>query len=162
MTSRTIACLLGVSAALVVGVGCMGQSKQAARELPRHTVVSQGLGLTLVLPNRQFTTGQTIQARVIAENLTSQPITINSPTGALVVMRLLRHTGLFWQDVRSFPESTTMVLTTWTLRGGQQREFIVSLRVEPNWPTQEVLRLTAELNGRNEQQTGLDIVINPR
>jgi len=47
-----------------------------------------------------------------------------------------------------------MVASPWALKAGQSRKFVMNLPVEADWPTEEPLKLTVELNGRADVVVG--------
>ena len=149
------ACLLLTTAMLV---GCAGSGADLR---PVNTVEVDGLSVSVEILKRDFNIGETFVATVTAENRTKMPIEIIARTGAPVYMRLWRHTGLTWQEVKRYPEAATMVMSPWTLAPGDRRVFARQLVVEPDWPTAELLRLTAELNGRDEVAPALVIEVHP-
>lgn len=151
------ACVLLLTTAMLVG--CANASRVDLR--PINTVEVDGLSVSVEIPKRNFNTGETFVATVTAENRTKMPIEIIARTGAPVYLRLWRHTGLTWQEVKRYPEAATMVMSPWTLAPGDRRVFVRQLLVEPDWPTAELLRLTAELNGRDEVAPALVIEIHP-
>ena len=150
---------LSVAAAIVaIAAGCGPQKIDAT---PVNTVEVDGLSVSLELPDRQFRTGQQARAVVVARNLTDRPIPIDARTGAPVYIRILRFTGISWEDVKRYPEAATMVMSPWTLDAGAQRTFVMNLTVEPDWPTGEIIRITAGLNGREEASPGLAVEVMP-
>ena len=143
-------------AATVALAGCEGQ-KVAPR--PANSVEINGLAVTIDVPNRSFTVGEQFKVTVTAHNTTKQPMRIPAGSGAPVYVRLWRYTGLAWEEVKRYPESAVMIMRPWSLAPGQKRTFAMQLAVEPDWPTGEVLRITAELNGRAEVAPGVTVEV---
>ena len=148
---------------VVVGLGgCMGPAggpAQNSRVI--NSVESDGLVVTIELPKRVFAVGEEFAVGVTARNITSRPIIINSASGAPIYARLLRHTGLNWEQVKRYPKTETMLMNAWRIEPGSQRSFVLTLTVEPDWPTGELLRLTAEVNGISDLSAGVALQIAP-
>ncbi len=117
---------------------------------PGNSLQADGLIVHMSLPRRDFILGQHVEVTITAANTTKQPIRFNANSSALVIVRLFRHAGTHWEFVRQYPESAAMLMSPWQLEGGAQRVFRLKLPVEPDWPSNERLRLTGELNGRDD------------
>jgi hypothetical protein len=111
-------------------------------------VESKGLGLRVEVDRPRLAVGERLDVMVAVRNRTSRPMEIVADTGALVYLRLWRFDGLNWVEVRRYPQAATMVVTAWQLPAGGHRAWRLDLPVEPDWPSFEPLRLSAELNGR--------------
>jgi hypothetical protein len=106
-----------------------------------------------------FHVGERFRITVTATNLTDRPLRIDARTGAPVYVRLSRFTGLYEEEFRAYPQAAIMIMSAWTLRGGQSKAFPIELTVEPDWPRGEAIRLAAELNGRPDVQPVVVITI---
>jgi len=113
----------------------------------RSSVQTDGLSVSIEIPKRVLDLGEDLQVIVAAANVTGRPIRIIADTRALVYVKIWRHTGLDWEEVKRYPQAATMVMTPWSIEGGSERRFVMLLTVEPDWPTGEVLAMTGELNG---------------
>jgi len=131
---------------LLLASGCVGQGDVASS--PFSVAGQKDLKLTLRMPWRTVAIGERIEVVVTAENTSDEPIELVSRSGASVHLRIWRYTGLAWQQVKRYPEATTMVTTVWSIDPGSQRRFVIPITVEPDWPTGEVVAMTAELDGR--------------
>jgi len=109
-----------------------------------------GLQVGMKLPKTGFVTGETFNVVVTAKNVSDEPVTIDAASGSQVYVRIHRYTGMTWDEVKRYPETATMLMKPWTLQPGQQQSWKLMIPVEPDWPTAEGLRITAELNGRPE------------
>jgi len=109
---------------------------------------SNGLILKVRINRRYCVRGQTIRLTITAINTSKKDVHIPADTGALVYAKLWRHTATGWELVKRYPQSMVMVASPWILKAGQSRKFVLNLPVESDWPTEEPLRLTVELNGR--------------
>lgn len=118
------------------------------------TVSAEGKGLWLEMriPDRYFVRGDTIPVAVVARNTTEEDLVIQANSGALVYLRLARHTGLAWEEIKRFPAAAIMVTRQWKLPAGGSHKVLMNLDVTADWPTGEPLKLTAELNGRGDVQ----------
>jgi len=146
-----------VSLALLAAGGCAEKPK--LDDLATNAVEADGLKVQIQLPGRQFQTGQMLRVNITAINTTKKPIEIHSPTGAPVLVRVLRHTMLAAEQVRVYPRSATANILSWTLPAGQCRNFALRVPIEPDWPVEEVLHVTAELNGYGKAAPGVFIVV---
>lgn len=140
----------------VIFLGC-GQQNLSVH--PANTVKTDGLEVSLDVPKRNFKPGETFRVKLTARNTTKDPMRILATTGAPVYVRIWRHTGLGWEEVKRYPRAATMVMSPWTLEPHSVRSFVMQLTVEPDWPTAEALRITAELNGRREAAPGVTIEV---
>ena len=77
-------------------------------------------------------------------------MTIRADSGALVYVRLWRHTGTAWEEINRFPAAAVMAVREWKLPAGGSHKVVMNVDVTPDWPTGEPLKLTAELNGRSD------------
>lgn len=139
-------------------IGCNG----AEVPLGSDSAEAAGLMVRIQAPKTTFLTGEEFKVVVVARNTTHKPMRIDATTGAPVYLRIWRHTGLGWQQVRRYPQVATMVMNPWTLKPRSERRFELNLVVEPDWPTNEALLLTAELNARGDVVPSIFIGIVPR
>ena len=130
---------------LLAAVGCAPSGLDV--DEAKNVAEADGLRVQVQLPGRYFKTGQKIRVAVTATNTTGKPIEIHSPTGAPVLVRITRQTLLSPEQVRVYPGSATANILSWTLPAGQSRTFVLRVPVEPDWPVEELLHLSAELNG---------------
>ena len=152
-----IAFLSMVFPAVLAAAGC------ARSELDTDTasnfVQSGGLKVQIQLPGRYIKAGDNLRVAVTATNTTGKPISIHSPTGAPVMVRIFRHTMLAREQVQLYPRSTTSNILSWTLPARQSRTFVLVVPVEPDWPVGEILHVSAELNGYGELAPAVAIVV---
>ena len=149
---------LVMSAALVLSAaGC--PKKEVVDPTPTNEVTVDGLQVTIEMPKRDYQVGEEFLVVVTAANTTGRSIKIVSRTGAPVYLRIWRHTGLDWEEVKAYPEAATMLMTTWTLNKKSARRFALPLTVEPDWPAGEILAVSAELNGREDVSPRLTFLV---
>lgn len=147
---------------------CQSEAPAPSRPAPPPTNATtatdhaDGLALTLDLPAETFRTGETFQARIVARNTTDKDIDIQARSAAPVYLHVNAHDGVSWKRVETYPQAAAMVLSDWPLPAGQERTFTRTLRVEPSWPTGKLLRLQAELNGRDDVNPFVTIEVLPK
>jgi hypothetical protein len=141
--------------AAMVLAGCNGDGSDKIMTGPVNAVEADGLGATLTIPTRNYRIGDKVPASITVTNTTDEPATIRATTGAPIYLHVERWTGLAWEPVLTFPEAAIMVMSPWTLKPGASRTFEMTLTVEPDWPTNEMLRLVAEVNGRPQLRPAL-------
>jgi len=98
---------------------------------------------------------------VKAVNTTGSPVEIQSPTGAPVLVRIMRASMASYEQVRVYPGSATANILNWTLPARATRTFKLMVPVEPDWPVAEVLYVSAELNGYPKYNPGLAVIVEP-
>lgn len=144
--------------AALIPIGC----NAAKVDLSSESAEAGGLAVRIEAPKTTFLRGEEFKVAVVARNTTQKPMRIDAVTGAPVYLRIWRYTGLGWEQVKRYPQVATMVMNPWTLEPRSERRFELNLVVEPDWPTNEALRLTAELNGRGDVVPGILIAVVPR
>jgi hypothetical protein len=117
------------------------------------------LRLELQVSDHELAVGDTFTVHATARNTGAEPIGITARSGALLIVRIWQETPVGWTTVKRYPEAAIMVIQPWTLAPGEQRAFEMKLTVGKDWPTAETLRLSAELNGRNDVRATTDIRI---
>ncbi len=152
---RIVVWLLVIFLGVVAGAGCNGSPVGTAR--PGQTVEMDGLEISLEVPKRNLVGGERFNVLITARNKTDEPMEISARSGAPVFVRVFRYTGLTWREVKHYPQAAIMVMSPWTLPARGQRTFAMNLTVEPDWPTGELLRITGELNGRDEVSPGVTV-----
>jgi len=126
-----------------------------------NIVKGKGLDVSIRLPKRQWKTGETMVLEVKAVNTTGSPVEIHSPTGAPVLVRIMRRSRMSYEQVRVYPGSATANILNWTLPAGGERTFKLMVPVEPDWPVAEVLYVSAELNGYPRHNPSLAVIVEP-
>jgi len=147
--------------ALVLFGGALAAGCQGQKPIPvaSNTRELAGLAVSLELPKRQFVQGEQFNVVITARNMTKRPIQIVAQSGAAVHVSIRRHNGLSWQEVKRYPQAALMVMRPWTLDAGVERSFMMQLTVEPDWPTDEPLQITGQLNGRFDPQPAVTIEV---
>jgi len=139
--------LLPIAGLLLASAGCPPPGSTPGGPTA-HTASAKGLVVEMILPRHSFYRGQIIPIRVVARNTTGRDMVIEADSGALVYIAVWRRATGAWERVRRYPEAAVMVVRPWKLQAGQAHTFPMNVKVAPDWPTGELLRLTAELNGR--------------
>jgi hypothetical protein len=135
-----------------------GMASQAAA----NVVKGKAMNVSISLPRRQWKVGETIAVEVVAVNTTGSPVDIASPTGAPVLVRIMRPSRMSFEQVRVYPASATSNILNWTLPARGSRTFKLMVPVEPDWPVAEALYVSAELNGYPQYSPSVAITIEPR
>ncbi|MBI5722879.1 MAG: hypothetical protein HZA50_02895 [Planctomycetes bacterium] len=126
-----------------------------------NSVQQSGLLLTLTVPETRLISGNTVVPELTVKNTTDKKITIPAVGSSPVFARIYRKTINFWDEVKHYPQTGTVVMNNWELGPGQEKKFSLTLPVEPDWPTSEPLKLTMELNGLPKAAPAVDIWITP-
>lgn len=153
---------LAVAAAgalLLAGCNWMDRNRPVAARPEVSSDEHAGVRVELRLPKRLYETGEPVDAEIAVTNTTKQPITIVARTGAPVYLNVKRHTDIGWEQVKEYPQAATMVITPWTLEGGQTRRFELSPTIRPDWPTNEPLRVEAEVNGWSKASPAIVVTV---
>ncbi len=138
--------LAAAAALLSAAGGCPApQETVGLRAVPRIVAEARGLEVSLVLPKYSFYRGEEIPLKVAVRNTTRRDVVITAHSGALAYVGL-------WQlrperQILRFPQAAILVVKQWTLPAGESRSFPLNLQVTPDWPTGELMRLMAEING---------------
>lgn len=113
------------------------------------------LTVTLKTAQRNVVRGDTLCVNVVISNTDKKEcVAITATTGAPVYVKLYRKTAVGWEEVHRYPENAAQIVTTWTLGPLESRSFPMNLKVEPDWPTNEPLRLEVVVNGRPKLTAG--------
>jgi len=139
--------------------GCGAQEAPRIHLSETNAVESGGLAVSIRLSKEAFTVGEKVSVLLKAYNLTNRPISIEAASGALVFVKIWRHTGLGWEQLKCYPQSAVMALNPWTLAPRSERNFSLQLTVEPDWPVGELVRITGELNGWPDASAGVIIEV---
>ncbi|MCD4699075.1 MAG: hypothetical protein K8R91_00680 [Phycisphaerae bacterium] len=138
---------------LVVGllsaVGC-----QRPDEITWRAQADDGLVVTADVPRHNYVRGDTVDINVKVCNTSGRDIAIPADSGALVYATLWRRTTIGFEQVKRYPQTAVMVAAPWILSGRKTYKCTLNLPVEPDWPTSEPLKLTVELNGRDDVVAG--------
>lgn len=150
------ALIIGCCAAFLVA-GCAPAAVDANGET--NVAKSADLAVSLTIPKRSYCVGETMQVVVTVANLTGQPKTIAATTAAPVQFVLTRETQRYNPVVKKYPQFAAPAMSPWTLAPGQVRSFEQTLTVEPDWPREELLRLTANIAGRPDAAPSLVLIV---
>ena len=155
-------CALVAAASLIVlAGGCVSEQGIDSAKVS-NLAAGGGLQVRVDLPSRYYQTGDTVHVAVTATNQTGKAIEIHSPTGAPVLVRLTRQTLLHSEEIHVYPTSATTNILSWTLPAGRSVTWDLMVPVEPDWPVNEILYLSAELNGYPALAPNIVIMVKPR
>ncbi len=157
----SLICLLCVS--LLPAVGCQPDNGDLVSDSQVISNIARGKGLdvSISLPKRDWKIGETMTMEVTAVNTTGSPVEIHSPTGAPVLVRIMKRSMMSYEQVRVYPGSATANILNWTLPARGTRKFKLMIPVDPDWPVAEVLYVSAELNGYPKYNPSLAIIVQP-
>jgi hypothetical protein len=151
---------VGVASLILLAGGCV-QKPQIATDKVTNNVATKGLKVQVELPTRDFHTGDTIPVTVVVTNTTGKPIDVCSPTGAPVLVRITRETLMHPEEIHVYPNSATTNILSYTIPAGEMWKKVLMVPVEPDWPVNEILFLSAELNGYPAMAPNLAIMVKP-
>ncbi len=140
-------CMFVTILAAFLAAGCSAQP-QTAVTANAATAVSNGLALSVEIDKSCFVVGDKVSIKLTARNTTDHPIRITAPNSSPYLICVWKDNSLAWERILTYPKAAMMVINPWTLEANSERTFFVSVPVEPDWPTNELLRLSCELNGR--------------
>jgi len=151
-------------AMVALAAGCTADQDITAGG-PTSQVVSQVQGknmtISVSLPKRDWQVGETIPVTVTAVNTTDRAVSVVSPSGAPVLVRVMRASKGSFEQVRLYPGSATSNVVNWTLPARGSRTYKLMVPVEPDWPMVEPLRLSAELNGTPQHSPAVTVTVLP-
>jgi len=127
-----------------------------------NRVEGKGMTISIRLPKRDWRIGETVPVEVTAVNTTASAIDVVSPSGAPVLVRVLRPSKGSFEQVRVYPSSATSNIINWTLPARGKRTYKLMAPVEPDWPVAEPLRISAELNGYPQHSPSVTITVRPK
>ncbi|NQU76345.1 MAG: hypothetical protein HQ546_08555 [Planctomycetes bacterium] len=167
MKVKTHTILLIIVAAGLVPPGC-GWRNWFSRS-PSQTQLSTGkaiggdLSTTVMVDRRIARIGDKLDISLMAENTSSDPIPVEADTTAPMLVTVWRYNmANGWQRAKVYPEVSITQRSAWVLQRHEKRKFFMTVPVEPDWPTLELLRITAELNGRPDVRPFVLIEISPQ
>jgi uncharacterized protein (DUF58 family) len=152
---------LVVAASLILLAGGCVNQQQVGPEPVKNFAEAKGLKVQVELPARNFQTGQTIPVTVRVSNTTGKPIEVTSPTGAPVLVRITRESLMHPEEIHVYPTSATTNILSYTIPAGEAWKKVLMVPVEPDWPVNEIIYLSAELNGYPAMAPSLAIMIKP-
>ncbi len=158
----SLICLACVSLLTVAGCQPEMDMSGAASQAATKVVKGKAMDVSIRLPKREWTVGDTIPVDVAAVNTTGAPVDIASPTGAPVLVRIMRPSKMSFEQVHVYPTAATSNILNWTLPAKGTRTFKLMIPVEPDWPVAEILYISAELNGYPQHSPSVAITVQQR
>ena len=155
-------CLLVCAAVgLLVVVGCA--PPPSPLEDPGMAVARHGpLAIGIAVSPKEPAPGQNITVTVAVENRGRHPETIVHAGSARVLLTVSRLGLVGWDEIRTYPRARAMLLHSYELKPGASFTESVSVRVDPDWPVGELLRVRARLSGRDEVAVAEFVTVRPR
>lgn len=139
--------------ALLAVIGCAQKpmASPPAGQLSNH-VTSGDLSARLVVDKPVAVVDNSFQVWLSVTNMGKTPVPVLADSTAPMIVTLWRYTPTGWERFREFPQSAVRRSVSWQLHPGQTRDFHMTVPVTPDWPMTDLLKLTAEMNGRPEAQ----------
>jgi len=157
----SVICLACLSLLMVAGCESKMDAYGSASPVAANVVKGKDMAVSIRLPKRQWKIGETMPVEVAAVNTTGSPIDIVSPTGAPVLVRIMRPSRMSFEQVHVYPTGATSNILNWILPAKGGRTFKLMVPVEPDWPVAELLYVSAELNGYPQNSPRVAITVEP-
>lgn len=160
---RLLACVLVAMGCSVTGCAEPEAPPPAVGE--RFEMVRrETLAVQMGSAQRAVQVGETLEVtiRAMVDQDAKAPVQIVAPTGAKAQVEVQYHTGLGWETVKRYPQAATQQIVRWSIGPGEVWQQTLTLPVEPDWPTNEPLRLLGYLNGRRNVAPTLRVSVLPR
>lgn len=125
------------------------------------TETYEGLQYTIATSTQRPSIGQTIDVTLTATNISDQPITIPAEGRAPAYIYVCRYNGASWETSEKYPQAQVVLMNPWQIEPGQTKTFVLTIPVEPDWPTAETLMIVGELNGLPYQQAATPLRVFP-
>lgn len=158
----TLTCLVCFSLLMVAGCQSDMDVSSIASGAAANVVKGKAMNVSISLPKRQWKVGETMAVEVVAVNTTGSPVDIASPTGAPVLVRIMKPSRMSFEQIHVYPTASTSNILNWTLPARGSRTFKLMVPVEPDWPVAEVLYVSAEINGYPQHNPSVAITVEPR
>jgi len=145
-------------ALLLIAGGCTPPGPEGAGPSVVH---AGSLAAQMHVPAGTVRSGQVMGISITTWNLGEDPIPVTRTTSNVYHVDVARHDGIGWVTFRTYPATEAIMLRHLTLEPDSRREDTVNVRVEPDWPAGEVVRLQAVMNGRAELRMGGFVTVRP-
>ena len=160
MTTTRTTFLLGLAGTSLLVLGC---APKGAPSVVTDQVASDSLLATMTADKRIARVGEGINVALVARNTSLRSMSIEAATTAPMIVTVWRYDmAKGWTRVKEYPKVAIYRRQTWVLHGGKERAFSMAVPVEPDWPTQQMVKLMAELNGRTDARPYVLIEIRPK
>ena len=147
MWNRIAALAMACGAGLLIA-GCQ-PGREALRDcsiVRRHGPITVGLKL----PRHEFRRGDEFTVKVVTVNTSDEALTLRRYGEPKYFIQIARNEGLGWETVKTYPTGAADLLREWSIPAGHADVYQTTLIVEPDWPTGETLRISAEMNRHPE------------
>jgi hypothetical protein len=157
MKTQPVLCVSMLVALLLLAGGCAPGPRGDG-----PTVVHAGpLAAQMDVPAETVGPGQVVGVSVTTWNLGDEPVAIARTASNVYRVEVARHDGIGWVTFSTHPATEAIMLRRLTLNPHSQRGDTVNVRVDPDWPTGEVVRLRAVMNGRPELNMSDFLTVRP-
>lgn len=138
-------------AAAIAGLLAGGCAPPPVQDILIGEAVSGDLEAVVTVDRRTAHLGQTIGVTLTVRNTSRDPIPVESRTAAPMIVTVWNYDSeKRWRRVKEYPQVSIFQRTLWVLSGKEERTFAMKVPVEPDWPARQLVKLTAELNGRTD------------
>ncbi|MFW6133292.1 MAG: hypothetical protein ACOC8F_05290 [Planctomycetota bacterium] len=124
--------------------------------------VADSLAIGIDVPEWTLRPGDSFAVTVAVENRGGPVVEIDAFGDNKCYVGVARHTARGWEQIERYPGTGPELLKTWTLEPGQVTREARTLKVGPAWPSNEVLRIRAWLNGREDVHVTEFVKVAPR
>ena len=147
-----------VLAVCVAGCGRGGNVVILGRE-----IASGPLSASITTDRRTAAVSESVRVTLTVRNTSREPIPIEAASTAPMFVSVWRYVAAEgWLRVKEYPEAVIARRRAWVLEGREEKTFSMTVPVEPDWPTRQLIKLTAELNGRTDARPYILLEISPK
>jgi hypothetical protein len=140
---------ISLAALLLAACAAVGCGKPAETTLTTASAADRDLKTTMTVDRQFARAGQDLHITLTARNTGLHTMEISARNSAPMLVTLWRYDSLKgWQRIAEYPQAAAFQLSPWKLSPFGQRTFEMTVPVDDTWPTNESIRLSAELNGR--------------
>ncbi len=148
---------------LLLAACVAGCSQHGPAEIPGTEVASGPLLASIATDRRSAEVGQSVRVTLIVRNTSGDPIPVEAASTAPMFVSVWRYVAAEgWLRIKEYPEAVIARRQAWVLEGREEKSFSMTVPVEPDWPTRQLIKLTAELNGRTDARPYVLMEIRPR
>ncbi len=152
--------LCGLTAAMFAG--CAPESPEPAGLDFTTAYHADGLMVGIHVPDRTLRPGETFDVTVIAHNQTDAPLPIESFGSDRIHLSVSRYTARGWEIIERHPPAYAEILDVWEIPPHAALQAEGSLLVSTEWPSGELLRIKAWVNGLPEASVAEFVRVAPR
>ncbi|MBS3735312.1 MAG: hypothetical protein KGY99_10385 [Phycisphaerae bacterium] len=126
------------------------------------TAVEGPLAIGITVPDRTLHPGESFTVTAAVENRGGTPVEVDAFGKTQLYVSAAHHTARGWEEIERSPAAAPQVLHTTIIAPGEVLRASRTLTVGPTWPSNEVLRIRAWLNGREDVNVSEFVEVAPR